>query len=347
MNKPDFSILIPTFNRSSFLKLSVISALRQKGVSMEVIIADDGSTDDTKEVVKKFRDKRIKYIKNKKRLGTGMNFKKCFLKSCGDYIFTLGDDDFILDENTLFEILKVMKKYKVGMGKIGNISYEKSPKLPYQISILSNKLMVLKPKINDNILVKSIDFGLGYYSGLVFDNNLLDKNKLRMDHECFPDHMCQVYHRVSYDLIKKYGLVYLPNHFIVTHLSLQMIPRYFNIEKHGRFFMEEPILLAKEFLDHKQYKDYKKEYLRKQLILLPNIKLFSDYKNYLMVLQKLIALDKTLLRDFKFYILAFLGFLPKFMIEIIRSLVLYYSIKKVEEKVEKYSYFQKLAKLGF
>lgn len=345
MNKPDFSVLIPTFNRSSFLKLSLMSALRQKRVSMEVIVADDGSTDDTKDIVKAFGDQRIKYFKNKKRLGTSLNFQKCFLKSSGKFIFTLGDDDFILDENTLSEVLKVMKKYKVGMGKIGTISYETSPKFPYQISTLSDKLIVLKPNRKEDILIKSIDFGLGFYSGLIFDNNLLDKNKLKINHLCFPDHMCQVYHRVAYDLIRKHGIAYIQNYFIVAHLSLQMIPSYFNIEKHGRFFMEEPILLAKEFIDGKNYENYKKEYLRKQIILLPNIKFFSDNQNYIRVLKRLISIDKILLLDPKFLILSFVGFLPKFIIKAMRNFMIFYSKRKVTELVKRYDYFKKLEKL--
>lgn len=343
----DFSIIIPTFNRGEFLKLSLVSALRQKKVSFEIIVSDDCSTDDTEKVVKGFNDKRIKYIKNKKRLGTSLNFQKCFLLSRGGYIFTLGDDDFILEEDTLFEILNVMKKYKLGMGKIGTISYEKSPRDPYQVSILSDELIVLKPKKNNNILVKSINFGLGFYSGLVFNNLLLNKDKLKMDHRCYTDHMCHVYHPAAYDLIQKYGIAYIPNYFIVAHLSVQLIPRYFNIERHGRLFMEDPINAAKSFLSSNGLEEYKREFLRRQLILLPNIKYFSDNKNYIKVLGRLIELDKTLLTDKNFILLGLSGFMPKIFIKTLRNFIIYNSSKRTKELVKKYKFFEKIKELYF
>ena len=63
---PFFSVIIATFNRSSFLCKAIDSVLQQTFRDFELLIIDDGSTDDTSEVVKRFNDSRIKYyfIKN-------------------------------------------------------------------------------------------------------------------------------------------------------------------------------------------------------------------------------------------------------------------------------------------
>lgn len=346
-NYKDFSVIIPTFNRSRFLRLAIISALRQKDVAIEVIVGDDGSTDDTEKVVKAFHDKRIKYFRSNERMGTSINFQKCFLRSSGNYIFTLGDDDFILEDSTLAEVWKVMRKYKLGMGKIGGISYQKSPRKPHQTAILSDKLMLLKPKKNKTILTESISFDLGFFSGLVFNNSLLDRNKLKINHVCYLDHMCQMYHRASYDLIQKAGIAYIPNHFIIARLSLQMIPRYFNINKHGRFFIEEPILLAREFINDIEYEGFKKRYLRDKIVLLPNIKIFSDMQNYIKSLQYMISIDKTLLRSPGFLVYALIGLMPKFIVKALRSFMLFYFSLRIRKQVSRYKYFEKLDKLGF
>ena len=338
----DFSIIIPTFNRRGFLKLSLFSALRQKNVSVEVIVSDDGSTDDTESVVKAFGDKRIRYYKNKQRLGTSMNFQKCFFLASGDYIFTLGDDDFILEDHALFDILNVMKKYKVGIGKIGSITYEDSPMNPYLALIQSDSLLVLKPKTTKCILTRSVDFGLGFFSGLIFNNRFLDKKMLKLDHVCHPNHMCPVERTTAYDLIQNYGMAYIPNHFIVARLSLQLIPRYFHIAKSGWFFMEKPITLTKKFIGGPEYENFKKVYLRRQLVLLPNIKYFSDIQNYMDVLQRMIHIDKTLLVDPAFILWALAGFLPKFIIRILRSAKIYYSKRELRKKLNKYKYFEKI-----
>lgn len=339
----DFSVIIPTYNRSKFLKLSILSALRQKGVSLEVIVSDDCSTDDTKELVESLRDKRIKYSKNNKRLGTAMNFQKCFFRSSGSYIFTLGDDDLILDEYTLIDILVVMKKYKLGMGKIGTITYENDLKAPYQVSILGDKLIVHTPDKTSNILTDSIDFGLGFFSGLIFDNVRLDKMQLRLDHTCHPNHMCPIERAAAYDLITKYGIAYIPHHFIVSRLSLQLIPRYFNLQTSGWFFMEKPITLAGDFIGGKQFEHFKRTYLRKQLVLLPNIKFFSDLGNYIRVLQRMVTIDETLLIDSGFLLWALVGFMPKFVINGLRNFKIIYSRRYVNKILEKYKYYQKIA----
>lgn len=339
----NFSVVIPTYNRSYFVKQAITSILKQKDVSMEIIIGDDCSTDDTKNIIKAFKDKRIKYFRNKERLGSSLNMRKCFLHSLGNYIFLLGDDDFILDENTLFEILKAMRRNKSGMGRIGTVVYESSPATPYQTAILHDKLIVLKPQ--KNILTKSIKFDLGFYSGLIFNNFLIRKDKFKMDHKCSSSHMCQLLLPIAYDLIQKHGITFIPHHLLVARYSLQMIPRYFNIREHGRFFIEEPLIKIKEFIKGQEYEEFKKKYIRNKLILLPNIKFFSDNKNYIEALFRMIKIDKTLLTEPIFFVFTLVGFMPKFSIKILRSVLAYYTSKKLPEKLQRYNYFQKLKRL--
>ena len=58
------SIIIPTFNRSQLLVRAITSVINQKYTNWELIIVDDGSTDETKEVVEKFQEvTKISYFK--------------------------------------------------------------------------------------------------------------------------------------------------------------------------------------------------------------------------------------------------------------------------------------------
>ena len=59
--RPYFSIIIPTYNRSNFIAAAIKSVLNQTYTNWELFIIDDGSTDNTKEVVSNFNDPRILY----------------------------------------------------------------------------------------------------------------------------------------------------------------------------------------------------------------------------------------------------------------------------------------------
>ena len=60
------SVIIPTFNRANKIRKSVESVLNQTYKNLEVIIVDDNSTDNTKEVLDDINDGRIVYYKLKK-----------------------------------------------------------------------------------------------------------------------------------------------------------------------------------------------------------------------------------------------------------------------------------------
>ena len=84
------SILITNFNKSNFLEKSLRSIKNQNYEKYEIIIFDDASTDNSIEIIKKF--KNIKLIANKKKFYTSpalnqiYGFKKSFLQSRGKLI---------------------------------------------------------------------------------------------------------------------------------------------------------------------------------------------------------------------------------------------------------------------
>lgn len=94
MNKVKISCITPTFNRAHLLKNAIESTIAQTYPEWEMIIIDDGSTDNTEEVVKSYikQEKRIKYFKNP---GKGANAARNFgiMKSEGEFIAFLDDDD--------------------------------------------------------------------------------------------------------------------------------------------------------------------------------------------------------------------------------------------------------------
>jgi len=89
---PYFSVIIPLYNKSNYIKESLESVLNQYFEDFEIIIIDDGSTDNSLEIVKQFRDDRIKiYTQENKGVSAARNIG--IAKSSGTYIALIDADD--------------------------------------------------------------------------------------------------------------------------------------------------------------------------------------------------------------------------------------------------------------
>ena len=87
------SVIIPAYNHEDYIKECIESVLNQTYKNLEVIVEDDCSTDNTKEVIKEINDKRLKTIFSKKNKGT-VNTINELTKIChGKYITAIGSDD--------------------------------------------------------------------------------------------------------------------------------------------------------------------------------------------------------------------------------------------------------------
>lgn len=103
-----FSIITPTFNRAYCLERAIESVLAQTYDSYELIISDDGSTDNTKSVLNKYRDnEKIKIIENTCNKGVNVARNKAMSKISkdSDYITFLDSDDELLPS-----ALEIMRK---------------------------------------------------------------------------------------------------------------------------------------------------------------------------------------------------------------------------------------------
>ena len=106
MTKPLVSIIIPTFNRSNYIKRAINSALNQIYEYIEVIVIDDNSYDNTEKIVKSIKDKRVRYYKNSKNMGAPFSRNRGFYLSKGEYINFLDDDDELLPKKIELQLKK-------------------------------------------------------------------------------------------------------------------------------------------------------------------------------------------------------------------------------------------------
>jgi glycosyltransferase involved in cell wall biosynthesis len=104
---PKVSVVIPTYNRTEFLSSAILSVLNQTYQDFEIIIVDDGSTDNTIDVITALNSKKIKYIRHEYNKGEAGTRNTGILNSNGQYIAFLDDDDEWLPEKLELQVNKI------------------------------------------------------------------------------------------------------------------------------------------------------------------------------------------------------------------------------------------------
>jgi glycosyltransferase involved in cell wall biosynthesis len=103
------SVCIPTFNRASLLPWAIDSVLQQTHTDWELIICDDGSVDKTPELMSRYQDSRIRYIRHPQNVGKSNNMRSGFEAATGEYFIKFDDDDR-LTPDYLFKTSQILDK---------------------------------------------------------------------------------------------------------------------------------------------------------------------------------------------------------------------------------------------
>ncbi len=104
-----FSIITPTYNRAHLIKRAINSVIMQDYNNWEMIVIDDGSIDNTKEVVESIHDNII-YYKLNKNLGVNVARNYGIKKATGEWILFLDSDDILYSKNTLSRLSTILIK---------------------------------------------------------------------------------------------------------------------------------------------------------------------------------------------------------------------------------------------
>lgn len=94
-NNPLVSILIPTYNRATYISSALDSALAQTYPNLEIIVHDDASSDNTKEVLSGYHDPRLRVIRTEDNHGMIGGWNYIVKKARGEYIKFLASDDLL------------------------------------------------------------------------------------------------------------------------------------------------------------------------------------------------------------------------------------------------------------
>lgn len=130
MNKNEslVSVIMPAFNSAETILDSIDSVLSQTYQNIELIICDDGSTDETLDLVYKINDNRVKVIKNVHRKGAAGARQSCLDVSLGKYIAFLDSDD-------IWDSRKI--ELQVVFMRSNNVSFSYTDYFTFRVSISS------------------------------------------------------------------------------------------------------------------------------------------------------------------------------------------------------------------
>lgn len=169
-----FTIIIPSWNRASILPRAIQSIIDQTYPHWELIIIDDGSDDNTQEVLKQFNDPRIKIITHEKPKERAISWNEGMKMATGDWICFLDSDD----------------EYIYGYLEIMNHNINKYPEYKmfhYGHIVMSLTGTTIKPPFKemeespDNRGMKHFDTGKIGAGSFIFKKECLEKSGYLLD----------------------------------------------------------------------------------------------------------------------------------------------------------------------
>lgn len=106
------SVCMATYNGSKYIKEQIDSIICQLSQDDELVISDDHSTDDTRDIIQSYeKDRRVKLVMNEMRKGVTHNFENALLHAKGDIIF-LADQDDVWFPNKIKELSEFLIRGK-------------------------------------------------------------------------------------------------------------------------------------------------------------------------------------------------------------------------------------------
>jgi glycosyltransferase involved in cell wall biosynthesis len=161
------SVIIPTYNRVSFLLESVKCVLQQSYTDFEIVIVSDGSTDNSKEEIAKLKDSRIKFIELDKNYGYPARARNEGVKLSNGEFIAFCDDDDLWERNKLERQMEMVDR---GYNFIftnykfldGSKTITKKNYLEYMVTFIINRintklsylfLGLTNPIVNSSVLV--------------------------------------------------------------------------------------------------------------------------------------------------------------------------------------------------
>lgn len=171
LTNPLVSVIITTHNRGDLLPRAVESVLAQTYNNLEIIIVDDGSTDNTEQLVNSYMQKheQIKYIKHEKALGGNAARNSGIRAASGEFVAGLDDDDEFTPDRIQVLMNNYSDEYSLITSRSVKITKTGQQKTRFKAEIDLNDILYSNI-IGNQVLVKK---------SVIMESGLFDEELLR------------------------------------------------------------------------------------------------------------------------------------------------------------------------
>lgn len=176
------SIILPTYNRAAYIMETVESIRNQTHQDWELIIVDDGSDDNTEEIIAQLKDERIQFYKAG-RIGIGGKIKNIGLeKTCGGLIAFIDSDDLWAATKLEKQVAALQQYPEAGFSLTGGYNFKKNVE---PVNYFYNQTKGIK---YDNVFISFFKSELpGYTQALMFRKQCLDVTGPFKEEKSFSD----------------------------------------------------------------------------------------------------------------------------------------------------------------
>lgn len=202
--RPQVSVVMSTYNRASLLPRVINSVLNQTYSDFEFIIIDDGSSDNTIDVIRYFqnKDSRIILVRNKKNKGLIASLNRGIDKARGNYIARIDDDDAMLSTRLEKQVAYFQKHPETTVLATGYYAYKYDDNQDGKK--IRKRIHLGCPSPTEQVFVNMMrGNGLAHSTTMIDRNYLMDKN-LRYH----PDFKSAEDYRLWFDVLSSGGQIH-------------------------------------------------------------------------------------------------------------------------------------------
>ena len=205
------SVVINAYNAEKYINKCIDNVVNQTYKNLEILIVNDGSTDNTLEICKSYKDDRIRII-NQENMGLSMARNVGIDNAKGDYLYFVDADDFI-DNDTIEYLYNLCIEYNTDMSTcvpidIYNYDYKKN-KIKEKVLIISGKDILNKILLSNDragclwnkLIKKELLVNLRFEDRIINDVAFVYKFVLKLDRIAYSNQNKYYYYRRNDSII--------------------------------------------------------------------------------------------------------------------------------------------------